>query len=60
MLGKTLTERGESGWLAVMDGDYYGSADVVVMEVRSLTEPAGDFQAAVAAFFQRRRAATGA
>ncbi|MBP0496010.1 hypothetical protein [Roseomonas indoligenes] len=48
---RSLAAGGLSGWLAVMEGDYYARRDKpAVMMVRSLAAPASTFEDAAAAF----------
>ena len=54
-LAETMRARNLGGWLAVMQGDYHARrAAPTVMMVRALTPVTGDWDAAVAAFLDRR------
>lgn len=54
-----LREAGAGGWLAVMDGTYYGRGKVALLNVRELVPvAAGGWDDAVAAFQRRRVNAT--
>jgi len=52
-----LDAQGVGGWLAVMEGNYYGRRSRVDLPmVRRLAGQAGDWDAAVAAFEKVRKA----
>jgi hypothetical protein len=50
-----LREAGIGGWLAVMEGTYYGRGSVTLLLVREIAQAARPWQDAVAAFQRRRR-----
>jgi hypothetical protein len=52
-----LRRAGVGGYLAVSEGDYWSAAPMTLLEVRPLNRPETPFDAAVAAFLARRRAA---
>jgi hypothetical protein len=55
-----LQSIGSGGWLAIMEGIYYGRGAVSLMMVKELASPCGGWDDAVAAFQQLRTRATSA
>jgi len=53
-----LRSLGIGGWLAVLEGRYYGRAKVSIMMVRELTPTAAPWDTAVRAFLALRKAQT--
>ncbi len=51
-----LAAQSLAGWLAVSEGDFYDLAsDFVLLHVKPLANPTGDFEVAAAKFLERRR-----
>jgi hypothetical protein len=53
-----LQQAGTGGWLAVMEGAYYGRRKVTLLMVREIVPTGGSWAAAVAAFEGARQRAT--
>jgi hypothetical protein len=53
-----LRQAGSGGWLAVMEGSYYGRRKVTLLMVREIVPGDGNWEAAFAAFERTRRVAT--
>ena len=53
-----LRQAGTGGWLAVLEGSYYGRRKVTLLMVRQIVPTGGDCETAVAAFERTRREAT--
>ena len=51
----SLRSAGQSGWLALMEGTPYGRPTPRFMQVRSLADPTGSWDDAVASFLERRK-----
>jgi hypothetical protein len=52
-----LRQAGTGGWLAVMEGRYYGRRKVTLLMVREIVPAGGSWETAVAAFERTRREA---
>ena len=50
-----LQRAGYGGWIAVVEGDYWSSLPITVLEVRPLNFPQVAFKEAVDAFMEYRR-----
>jgi hypothetical protein len=53
-----LRQAGSGGWLAVMEGSYYGRRKVTLLMVRAIVPTGGGWETAVAAFEGARQRAT--
>jgi hypothetical protein len=53
-----LRQAGNGGWLAVMEGAYYGRRKVMLLMVREIVPTGESWETAVAAFERTRRGAT--
>jgi hypothetical protein len=53
----SLCRVGAGGFLAVSEGDYWSRGPMSLLEVRRLNGPGASFEAAVAAFLSKRKAA---
>jgi hypothetical protein len=51
-------QAGTGGWLAVMEGSYYGQRKVTLLMVREVVPTGGSWETAVATFERTRRRAT--
>ena len=55
--GEKLRQAGTGGWLAVMEGSYYGRRQVTLLMVREIVPGDGSWETVVATFERTRRAA---
>jgi hypothetical protein len=58
VVAQKLRMAGTGGWLAVMEGSYYGRRRVTLLMVREIVPAGGSWDTAVTAFEWTRRAAT--